>query len=199
MELSVAEEHRDFGPARTADPSDRVSDGSLSMPLDRSADPATVFARLANERLDAAYGLAGFLLGDAVEAQDALQEALLRAWRAWPSLRDQTAFPAWLDRIVANVCKARLRGRRRFRFAPLDDDSATESADPFGATLARDVVGRALAKLSADQRAVVVLRFWRDMPLEAIAQTLGVPLGTVKSRLHYSLRVMSDEIDDETR
>jgi RNA polymerase sigma-70 factor (ECF subfamily) len=128
-----------------------------------------------------------------------LQEALLRAWRAWPSLRDEAAFPAWLDRIVANVCKARLRRQRRFRFAPLDDDSAPEAADPFGATLARDVVGRALAKLSADQRAVVVLRYWRDMPLEAIARTLGVPLGTVKSRLHYSLRVMSDEIDDETR
>lgn len=198
MELSVAEEPRDFGPARTADPNERAADGSLK-PVERSADRAVIFARLANERLDAAYGLAGFLLGDAVEAQDAIQEALLRAWRAWPSLRDQTAFPAWLDRIVANVCKARLRGRRRLRWAPLDDGSATEVGDPFGATLAPDVVGRALAKLSVDQRAVVVLRYWRNMPLEAIARTLGVPLGTVKSRLHYSLRVMSDEIDDETR
>ena len=165
----------------------------------RSEEPGVAFARLASERLDAAYGLAGFLLGDAVEAQDALQEALLRAWRAWPGLRDETAFPAWLDRIVANVCKARLRGRRKLRPTQLDDDLAAEAADPFRGTLARDLVGRALAKLSPDQRAVVVLRYWRDMPLEAIAQTLGVPLGTVKSRLHYSLRVMSEEIDDERR
>ena len=198
MELLVAEKPRDFGAARMADPSGHAADGS-PMPIERSADPAIIFAQLANERLDAAYGLAGFLLGDTVEAQDALQEALLRAWRAWPSLRDETAFPAWLDRIVANVCKARLRTRRRYRWAPLDEDSASEAADPFARTLARDAVGRALTKLSADQRAVVVLRYWRDMPLEGIARTLEVPLGTVKSRLHYSLRAMSDEIDDETR
>ncbi len=187
MELSVAEGPPNFVAAEPAESDERAE------------DPGVAFGRLATRHLDAAYGLAGFLLGDAVEAQDALQEALLRAWQAWPSLRDRTAFPAWLNRIVANVCKAKLRGRRGLRWMELDEEASPEARDPFRAMFARDAVGRALAKLSPEQRAVVVLRYWRDMPLEAIADTLDVPLGTVKSRLHYSLRVMNNEIEHERR
>jgi RNA polymerase sigma-70 factor (ECF subfamily) len=76
-----------------------------------------------------------------------------------------------------------------------DDELDVAAADPFRATLNRDAVGRALARLSPEQRIVVVLRYWRDMPLDEIATRLDVPLGTVKSRLHYSLRLLSREIE----
>ena len=153
------------------------------------------FVRLADRHLDGAYKLAGYLLGDAGEAEDALQEALARAWRAWPHMRDPDSIGPWLDRIVANVCKTRIAARKRVRSIDFDDRLEVHAPDPFRATLARDAVGRALDRLSAEQRVVVVLRYWRDMPLEQIATRLDVPLGTVKSRLHYALKLLGQEID----
>lgn len=153
------------------------------------------FVRLTSRHLDGAYKLAGYLLGDAGEAEDALQEALLRAWRAWPKLRDPESVGAWLDRIVANVCKTRIRRRKGVKALPFEDGLQVAATDPFRATLARDSVGRALDRLSAEQRVVVVLRYWRDMPLEQIASRLHLPLGTVKSRLHYALKLLGPEID----
>jgi RNA polymerase sigma-70 factor (ECF subfamily) len=153
------------------------------------------FVRLATRHLDGAFKLAGYMLGDAGEAEDALQDALLRAWRAWPGLRDPDSFGPWLDRIVANVCRTRIRARRRVRTLAIDDDLEVETPDPFRAALARDAVGRALDRLTPDQRVVVVLRYWRDMPLEQIATRLNLPLGTVKSRLHYAQRQLRREIE----
>ena len=161
----------------------------------RESAQSAEFARLIARRLDGAYKLAGYLLGDAGEAEDAMQEALTRAWRAWPKMREPDSAGPWLDRIVANVCKTRIAARRRVRVIAFDDELDVATADPFRATLNRDAVGRALVRLSPDQRVVVVLRYWRDMPLEQIATRLGLPLGTVKSRLHYSLRLLSREID----
>ena len=77
----------------------------------------------------------------------------------------------------------------------MNDELGVVAADPFRAALARDAVGRALERLSPEQRVVVVLRYWRDMPLEQIATRLELPLGTVKSRLHYALRLLGREID----
>jgi len=153
------------------------------------------FVVQAGRHLNAAYKLAGYLLGDAGEAEDAMQESLTRAWRAWPRLRDRERVGPWLDRIVANVCKTRLRKRRGVRSIAFDDALEVHAPDPFVAALARDTVGRALDKLSPEQRVVVVLRYWRDMPLDQIATRLEVPLGTVKSRLFYALRLLGREID----
>jgi RNA polymerase sigma-70 factor (ECF subfamily) len=153
------------------------------------------FVRLATRHLDGAYKLAGYLLGDAAEAEDAMQEALTRAWRAWPRLREPDSVGPWLDRIVANVCKTRIGARKRVRSVAFDDDLAVHAPDPFRATLSRDAVGRALERLTPEQRLVVVLRYWRDMPLEQIATRLDVPLGTVKSRLHYALKLLGREME----
>jgi RNA polymerase sigma-70 factor (ECF subfamily) len=174
----------------------RVAEGAIN-PADER-DTATLrdeFVRLAGRHLDGAFKLAGYLLGDAAEAEDAMQEALARAWRAWPQMREPDSVGPWLDRIVANVCKTRIRKRKGVRSVAFDDELEVVAADPFRAALARDTVGRALERLSPEQRVVVVLRYWRDMPLEQIATRLDIPLGTVKSRLYYALRLLGREID----
>ena len=78
---------------------------------------------------------------------------------------------------------------------PRESEFEPEAMDRFGALLARDSVGRALGALTVDQRAVVVLRYWRDLSLEQIAERLGWPLGTVKSRLHYGLAALRERIE----
>jgi len=150
---------------------------------------------LATRHLDHAYKLAGYLLGDRDEAEDALQEALVRAWLAWPKLRQPESFGPWLDRIVANVCYNRIRARRRVRSVALDEEAELPASDPFRATLNRDAVGRAMERLTPEQRAVVIMRYWRDMPLDQIAVHLDLRLGTVKSRLHYAQRLLRREIE----
>ncbi|MFI5258651.1 MAG: RNA polymerase sigma factor [Candidatus Limnocylindrales bacterium] len=157
------------------------------------------FVDLAERVLDDAYRLAGYLLGDATEAEDAVQEALTRSWQAWSTLRDKDRFEAWFDRILVNVCRDRLRKRRGPRIEELNDELAVYTEDPFRAALARNEVDGLLHVLSADQRVVVGLRFWRDLSLQQIADVLGVPLGTVQSRLHYALRALRDEADRTSR
>lgn len=174
----------------------QVAEGAIGPAAEgESSALSAEFVRLAARHLDGAFKLAGYLLGDFGEAEDAVQEALIRAWRAWPRMRDPDSVGPWLDRIVANVCKTRIGARRRVRSIALNDELWAVAADPFRAALARDAVGRALERLSPEQRVVVVLRYWRDMPLEQIATRLELPLGTVKSRLHYALRLLSREID----
>jgi RNA polymerase sigma-70 factor (ECF subfamily) len=72
---------------------------------------------------------------------------------------------------------------------------AATSADPFAPAIARDAIGRALHKLSPEQRIVVVLRYWRDLSIDEIAERVRVPSGTVRSRLHYALRTLKADID----
>jgi RNA polymerase sigma factor (sigma-70 family) len=150
----------------------------------------SAFESLIEARLDASYRLATAILGDRVEAEDATHDALVRAQRHWPSLRDPDAAVAWLDRIVVNVCRDRLRRRRRMnamvaRIAGRAETGldAPDALDPGVA----EAVHSALAALEPDHRVAVVLRYFLDLPLEAIAARTGVPTGTVKSRLHHAL------------
>ena len=153
------------------------------------------FVDLAEQVLDDAYRLAGYLLGDSTDAEDAVQEALTRGWRAWPTLRDRDRFEPWFDRILVNICRDRLRQRRGARIEELNEEMVVCVEDPFTVLLARAEVDSLLRVLNPDQRIVVGLRFWKDLSLQQIADMLGVPLGTVQSRLHYALRAMRDEAD----
>lgn len=161
-------------------------------------DPGTTWFRtVGHHEIDRAYRLAGFILGDAREAEDATQDALARAWRQRSSLRSLESGRAWFDRILVNVCRDRLRQRRlRIRWAEVDEGLPSPAADPFAALLARDAVLRAMTGLPVDQRIVLVLRYWADLPVDAIAERLGVPGGTVKSRLHYALRALRAALPD---
>ena len=145
-------------------------------------------ARASGARLDAAARL---ILRDPDLAQDAVQETLIRAWRGLPGLRDPATFDHWLHSLVAHACIDLARKRRRrvieVELAPIHDlptlDGAALIAD-------RDQLDRVLARLDREARAVVVLHFYLDLPLARIADVLGIPVGTVKSRLHRSLGLM---------
>jgi RNA polymerase sigma-70 factor (ECF subfamily) len=152
------------------------------------------YVRAARAEVHDAYRLAGYILGDATEAQDAVQDALIKAWRSWPSLRQPEAFGPWFERIVVNVCRDRLRRHRTLRMVDLEAAGEVESADAFRSMLTEDEVAGAVARLGPDQRIVIALRFWRDLTLEQVAETLGLPLGTVKSRLHYALAALRTEL-----
>jgi RNA polymerase sigma-70 factor (ECF subfamily) len=165
-----------------------------------TGDPGTTWFRtVGRHEINRAYRLAGFILGDAREAEDATQDALARAWRQRSSLRALDSAQAWFDRILVNVCRDRLRRRRpRVRWADVDAGLTSPAADPFAALLARDAVLRAMSGLPIDQRIVLVLRYWADLPIDEIADRLGIPAGTVKSRLHYALRALRTALAEPT-
>ena len=170
-------------------------EGGLVIPTDRLEPFDATFERLSERGLSRCYSLAGYLLGNAAEAEDAAQEAMARAWTARQTLRDTAAFEGWLDRILVNACMDRLRRRRHVQFVEIEAGEEVPAADPFRRLLAQDEVGRVLDVLSPEQRAVVVLRFWRDMPLDQIAERLGCPTGTVKSRLHTAIATMRERMN----
>jgi len=150
-------------------------------------DSGEAFRRLSARQVQSAYRLAFAILGDDLEAEDAAQDAFTSAWRQRATLRDPDRFEAWFARILVNVCRDRLRKRARIRRLPATMEEERH-VDPAQATLDRDVLGRALAALDPDFRIVVILRFWIDLSVDDIAERLGIPAGTVKSRLHSSMR-----------
>jgi RNA polymerase sigma-70 factor, ECF subfamily len=154
---------------------------------------AAAFARLADDHLDSAYRLARAILRDPAEAQDATHDAFVRAWRKWATLRDPARFEHWFDRILVNTCRNRLRSGRR-QATDISTEVALASGDPFIQADDRDVIGAAIASLSPDHQVVVALRFYRDLTVEDIARRLGIPRGTVQSRLHYALKRLHETI-----
>ena len=145
------------------------------------------FVRLADEHLDKAYRLARAILRDPAEAQDATHDAFVQAWRKWETLRDPARFEQWFDRILVNTCRNRLRSTRR-EATDISDEIALATGDHTGHTEDRDVIGTAIAGLSPDHQVVVALRYYRDLTVDEIASRLGIPRGTVQSRLHYALK-----------
>jgi len=151
-------------------------------------DAFAVLVDLAVARLDAAARL---ILRDRELARDAVQDALIRAWRDLPGLRDPDRFDAWLHRLTVNACLDLLRHRRRRPFevelSPIDPHPAP---DMLGSLADREFLDRALARLDPSYRAVVALHYLLGMPLPDVASALGIPLGTAKSRLNHALTVM---------
>ena len=148
--------------------------------------------RASGARLDATARL---ILRDPELAQDAVQETLIRAWRSLPGLRDPATFDHWLHSLVARSCIDLIRKRRRrvieVELLPLHDPPTHGGV----AVIAdRDQLDRVLARLEPEARAVVVLHFYLDLPLPRVADLLGIPIGTAKSRLHRSLGAMRSEI-----
>lgn len=169
---------------------------AIAVPTAERLAREEAFAHLVAQELAGAYRTATVLLGDAAEAEDAAQDALVRAWQQWDRLRDPDRAGAWFGRILVNVCRDRLRARRTVAVRWLPDPTGV---DPLGRSGERETLWEALATLSAEHRIVIVLRYYLDLPLEAIAERTGVPIGTVKSRLHHALRAVRAAYDARQR
>ena len=164
---------------------------------------SAAFRRLVDRGLDDAYRLAAIVLGDRTEAEDAVQDAVVAAWRGFGSLRDPSAFEAWFRRVLVNTCRDRLRARGRRRIVDLGRELVEaehpRQPDASESTAARDAVDRALEALDPDERLIVVLRYHADMTVPAIAAAGGIPEGTVKSRLHRAMEHLRTAIEEAER
>jgi RNA polymerase sigma-70 factor (ECF subfamily) len=157
------------------------------------------FGVLASVAVDRLYGIARLILRDAELAQDATQEALVRAWRDLPTLRDVERFDAWLYRLIVRSCADAGRRRRRWRAEvtvlhaePAEQDRASELAD-------RDELERGLRRLSDAQRSILVLNFYVGLTPSEMADALDIPIGTAKSRLHYALEALRAALAADAR
>lgn len=145
-----------------------------------------VLARASASRLDA---VARLITRDNDVARDAVQEALIRAWRDLPGLRDPERFDAWLHRLIVNAAidEARRRKRRVIEVKAEGIDIAAPH-DAYALLADRDALDLALKELAPEHRALVVLHYYLGMPLPEAAASLGITLGAAKSRLHRSMR-----------
>jgi len=158
-------------------------------------DAFTELARGAVTRLDRAARL---ILRDPELARDAVQEALIRAWRDLRGLRDPDRFDAWLHRLTVNACLDIARHRRRRVIeVELDPIDMPDVIDMAGVLADREIVDAAMRRLGEGGRAIVVLHYFLGMPLTDVAATLGIPIGTVKSRLHRALGEMRTAVETE--
>jgi RNA polymerase sigma-70 factor (ECF subfamily) len=158
------------------------------------------YADLIRVRGDRLYAIAQRILRDVDRTDDAVQDALVIAWRDLPGLRDPDRFDAWLHRLVVRSCVAEaVRARRlvaHLHVLPLDVPSAT---DDFLSVVDRDQLERGFRRLPADQRALLVLRHFAGFEPTEIASILGIPAGTARSRLHHAHRAMRAALDADTR
>jgi len=148
-------------------------------------------------RLDAAARL---ILRDHDLARDAVQEGFIRAWRNLPTLREPDAFGGWLRTLVTRACLDLVRRHRR-RLIEVELTPADEPVipDPHRSVADRELLDSMLRRLPPDARAVVVLHYYFDLSLPEVAATLGVPLGTAKSRLNRALAQLRGHLDDAGR
>jgi RNA polymerase sigma-70 factor (ECF subfamily) len=151
------------------------------------------FTALVNASASRQYAIATLIVRDGDRAQDAVQEALVSAWRGLSALRDPDAWDAWLHRLTVRACYAAARREKRRTLVelPAAPDHEPAGADDGAAALAeRDRLERELGRLPIDQRAVLVLHFYVGLPLIEAAAVLDIPPGTAKSRLHRGLEAL---------
>lgn len=160
------------------------------------------FSQLATGAISGLYGIASLILRDEELAKDAVQNALFAAWRDIRGLRDPDRFEAWLRRLTVRACyRAAKTERRRSateqEFLPIHDLAALDEDHRLLAV--RDELERAFKQLSAPERAVIVLHYYADLSASDAAETLGIPVGTMKSRLSRATQAMRAAIEAQER
>lgn len=140
------------------------------------------------------------ILRDPHLAEDAVQQAMLDMWRDLPALRDPQRFEGWSYRLLVRVCYAEVE-RRRTRQAGFPTDMTAEpvAADAYGAVIRRDQLERAFARLTMDQRTVIVLHYLMDMTLDQVAETLDIPPGTAYSRISRAMDALRAALEADAR
>jgi RNA polymerase sigma-70 factor (ECF subfamily) len=150
-------------------------------------DAFETLIRAAHDRL---YATAHRILRERDAAEDAVQDAVLRCWRDLRGLRDVDRFEAWLYRLLVNACRDQLRHSRRRPAVTYDQPDVAMAGDDFAAVADHDALERAFVQLPADQRICLVLTHYVGYSAAEVGSILGVPTGTVYSRLHYGARAM---------
>ena len=151
------------------------------------------FADLVAASASRQYAAATLILRDRDRAHDAVQDALVAAWRGLSALRDPDAWDAWVYRLTVRACFASARRQKRRSLVELPtapDFDVASGVDEPAAFADRDRMERALGLLPVDQRAVIVLHFYVGLPLTEAAMVLDIPAGTAKSRLHRGLETL---------
>ena len=170
---------------------------------------AAAFGVLVDTRIDRCYRLAWSILSNDADAADATQDALLAAWRQLPRLRDAAAFDGWLNRIVANAALMARRHRLRLRevsVAPIHPGDMPHEPEPppdlrartaFDDVVDNDAIGRGFDRMRPQDRMILVLHHVEERPVAEIARSLGIPVGTVKSRLHAARSALEKAMEAE--
>jgi RNA polymerase sigma-70 factor (ECF subfamily) len=177
-----------------------------TVPMDRDRIEAAsrgdreAYADLVRTRGDRLYAIAQRILRDTTRAEDAVQDALVIAWRDLPSLRDPDRFDAWLYRLLVRSCVAEAQRQRRLtanlRVLPIELPEAT---DDYLSVADRDELDRGFRRLPPEQRAILVLRHYAGLEPSEIAEALGIPAGTARSRLHHAHRAMRAALEADAR
>jgi RNA polymerase sigma-70 factor (ECF subfamily) len=159
------------------------------------------FTTLVLEHGDRLYSVAFRILRDAGRAEDAVQQTFLIAWRELPSLRDPDRLDAWLYRLLVNACYAEIRHTRRWLpgLRLVHDEESPSVDDAQLGVARRDELDRAFARLSVEQRAVLVLHHYVGLSGAEIGEALNLSPGTVRSRLHYARQLMRAAIEADAR
>jgi RNA polymerase sigma factor (sigma-70 family) len=161
------------------------------------------FSQLVARSMGRLTAVARMILRDEYAAQDAVQDAFIQAWRSLPGLREPDKFEAWTRRLLVRACFKAGRRDRRVGVGVVEirltaaDEPATAGGER--ALVIHDQLERGLARLSAEQRAIVVLVYYLDLPLTEAAQAMNVPLGTAKSRLNRATHALRAAIDADDR
>ena len=157
------------------------------------------FEVLATSAGDRLFAVARLILRATDLAEDAVQEALVRAWQQLPSLRDPEKFDAWLYRLVVNACADQGRQLRRWSQQVRALPTSVSIGDHSTSVAVRDQLERGFGRLKPEQRAVVVLHYYSGFSASEIARILGIPEGTARSRLHYAIEAMRAALEADAR
>ena len=161
---------------------------------------AEAFDSLARSVGDRCLAIAVRILRDIDLAEDAVQAALITAWTELRALRDPSRFEPWLHRILVNACYAEARRRRRWtEGVQLLSVEPVHGIDEYATVDNRDQLERAFRRLTVQQRAVLVFHHYLGLSLPEVAALIGIPVGTVKSRMHHAKRALRASLDAEAR
>jgi RNA polymerase sigma-70 factor (ECF subfamily) len=155
------------------------------------------YERIAREIAARLFDTASRIIRDRDEAEDAVQQTLVEIWRDLRSLRDASRFDAWSYRILVRHCQARSKNRRQLSARVADlSESIADRSDAVAAVAERDELSGALRRLTTEQRTVLVLHYFVGMQLGEIAEVVGVPYGTVGSRMHNAKRALRAALEE---
>jgi RNA polymerase sigma-70 factor (ECF subfamily) len=157
------------------------------------------FTALGAIHVDRMYAIASLILRDHDRAEDAVQESLVRAWRDLCRLRDPARVAPWLRTLLVRACYDEARRSRRGADLRLVPVSQIAIADHQALSADRDALERGFRRLSVEHRTAIVLRYFADLTLSQLADAMGVPIGTAKSRLHHAERALRAVLEADAR